>query len=457
MRSPFDIILEFINEKIWLAVFVLVLYVRTCPKKERFALKAVLGGLGVLVFGLLPSILTEFFPFSEILQFWNSREQFIWPILMTMYLGTMYKSGWNMNVFAALTGLCTQEIMYGIWSYISIKIPAAATLVGELICCSVISVLLAVALYFFMAKKITPRSFLALQKRSLIPLILLYLVSVLILWHSTFVILFMMLSFDSLQETLQQAGGFFGLEKVRMAVLYTSVLANVIILLALRHMLRYSESDLERELLEQIREQDRKQFTHFRNNVDYINTKTHDLRHYLSLLQRNEKLPERELRQVSESILHLDSETDSGNETLDMILIDRRLVCASEGIELIFQTDGTSLEQLDTIDIFGIFCNILDNAIGYVKNLPQEDRRIHLGIRTIHGMVFIHQENPLNETLEMKDGLPVTTQPDQTLHGLGLKSVQNTVKKRGGEFAIWAEGGRFELEICFPKEKEQEK
>lgn len=451
MRSPFDILLEFINEKIWLAVLLLVLYVRACPKKKNFALKAILGAAGVLVFGLLPSILTEFFPASGILRFWNSREQFIWPILMTMYLGTMYESGWNMNVFAALTGLCTQEIMYGIWSFITIKFPSMETDLIELIFFTLIGTAATVALHFFMAVKITPRGFQALQKRSLIPLILLYVVSVLMMWYSTFVILFMILGFDSVQGT----GGMFGAEKLRMAALYSNITANLIVLLALRNMLRYSESDLERELLEQIREQDRKQFTHFRNNVDYINTKTHDLRHYLSLLQRNEKLPEQELQQVSESILYLDAETDSGNETLDMILTDRKLVCAKEGIELVFQTDGTSLAQLDTIDTFGIFCNILDNAIGYVKALPPEERRIRLGIRTIHGMVFIHQENPLKGSLEMKDGLPVTTQSDPALHGLGLKSVQNTVKKRGGELAVWAEAGRFELEICFPQASTQ--
>ena len=88
--------------------------------------------------------------------------------------------------------------------------------------------------------------------------------------------------------------------------------------------------------------------------------------------------------------------------------------------------------------------------------MPPEERRIRLGIRTIHGMVFIHQENPLKGSLEMKDGLPVTTQPDPALHGLGLKSVQNTVKKRGGELAVWADAGRFELEICFPQASKQE-
>ena len=214
---------------------------------------------------------------------------------------------------------------------------------------------------------------------------------------------------------------------------------------------RYSLQEEQTEMLEQIREQDRKQYDRFRSNVDYINTKSHDLKHYLSLLQNNKKLPEEELHQVTESILHLDSETDSGNETLDLILTDRRLDCERQGIELIFQTDGTKLTQLDIIDTYTVFCNILDNAVEYVKSLPKADRQIRLGIRTIHGMVFIHQENPLSTTLEMKDGLPHTTQSDTTLHGFGLKSVQNTIKKCGGELSIQTQNKRFELDIYFPQ------
>lgn len=449
--STFEIILEFVNEKLWLAILIVPLYFRACPRKKLFGRKAILGIVGVFVLGLLPRLLIEQFPQLSLVSFWLTREQFIWPVLMTFYLGLMFQGSWNMNLFTALAGLCTQEIMYGIWAVISIKAPIVATNLGELLICICIGSGLTISLYYFIGVRLTPRSLQTLRKRSLIPLILLYLVSALLLWYSTSVVLFLILFYDTVQGALEQAGSSFGITGVRMAAIYTGIAADLMVLFALRNMLRYSESDLEKELLEQIREQDRKQYTRFRSNVDYINTKSHDLRHYLELLRSSEKLPEQELRQVSESLLNLDSETDSGNETLDLILTDRRLSCESMGIELIFQTDGTRLAQLDTIDTYTLFCNILDNAVEYVRALPEEKRQIRLGIRTIHSMVFIHQENPLSGTLEIRNGLPVTTHDDTTLHGFGLKSVQDTVKKRGGELMIRAEGDRFELDICFPE------
>lgn len=454
--STFDIILEFINEKIWLAVFIFILFFRSCPRKKYFGVKIAGGLLGVLVFGLLPKFLAIQFPTSVALNFLLEPRLRSWPIILALYMGIMFRCNWNMKLLSAIAGLCAQETMFGLWALISVTIPAVDTNIGELLLGTVVGVCVAVGLYYFLAVKITPRNLQLLQQRSLVPLLALYILAALLVSYSTTVVLFLVLFFDVLRGALAETGLGSWLEEARMASVFSNIAGNVVILLALRNMLRYSESDLERQVLEQIREQDRKQFTHFRNNVDYINAKSHDLKHYLDLIQSNKTIPQKELEEVSESILRLDSETDSGNETLDMILTDRRLVCAREGIELIFQTDGTKLEQLDMIDTFGVFCNILDNAIGYVKGLPPEDRSIRLGIRTIRGMVFIHQENPLNGTLDMKDGLPVTTQTDPTRHGFGLKSVQNTVKKRGGEFAIWAENGRFELDICFPQETIQE-
>lgn len=446
MRT-FDILLKFLNEKLWLAVFIFCLYVRACEKKKGF-LPRCLGGLaGLAVLGLLPYFLPGTFPGLQVLMFLAGRNIYVWSVIIALYMGVIFRCSWNMKILSAIAGLCVQETLFGCWALVSILLPTVNTDLGELLFVSAGGVLAAAALYRFLALKITPRKLQMLQQRSLLPLIALYLLAALMASRSLDSVFFFMLGFEQLKAALPSLISL--LERVRLSVVAANIAGNVIVLLALANMLRYSEADLERELLEQIREQDRKQFTHFRSNVDYINTKSHDLKHYLDLIRTSQTIPPRELEEVSASILQLDSETDSGNETLDMILTDRRLVCAGKGIDLIFQTDGTRLEQLDTVDTFGIFCNILDNAIGYVEQLPPEERSIRLGIRTVHSMVFIHQENPFAGELVMKDGLPVTTQSDETRHGFGLKSVQATVKRCGGSLSIRAEHGRFELDICF--------
>lgn len=456
MPDVYSVILELIQEDIWLVVFVFLLFLNSCPRKRFFAAKIVGGCLGVVLLFCLQKAVEQSFPTTGLLRFLSNWELILSLLMIALYMRFMFQCNWNMMLFGSLAGFCAQEIMFGVWAFLIAMVPAVDTVFIEFVVCCIIGICIAVAQHYFLAIKITPRSMQILQKRSLTPMLLLYLFSMLLVYFSTSVVIFLNVFFDPIRETLAAIGepdGRLGVESVRMASIFANLAGNILVLFALRHMLRYSESDLERELLEQIREQDRKQYTHFRDNVDYINTKCHDLKHYLDLIQKDGRVSQEELREVSDSITRLDTETHSGNETIDLILTDRRRVCANQGIELLFQTDGTSLDQLDVIDTYTIFCNILDNAIEYVRELPPQERTIRLGIRTIRNMVFIHQENMLVEELTIENGLPVTTKYDSTLHGFGLKSVQNTVRKRAGDLVIRTEGNRFEIDIYFPINK----
>lgn len=460
----FDLLTFFVEilDDLLLAVFVFSQIIFVCEKRKGFFVRLIVG---LPIYSVIAGVTSLLFSFSALYDnsgwlavvrhFLVEWEWLVVFITVILYMWACFRSNWNILLIASLAGLCTQQLMYAVWAFAIAVRPAWDTPVFKFVAFCLVGAAFAFLLYRYLTAKITQLNIKAIEKRSLTTLIPLYVLAAVLVYCSSTSVIFLNMLFEPLQEAVGEFGSISGRLSVsgaRYASICTNAACNLMILFALRHTLHFTEKELEREVLEQIREQDRKQFTHFRNNVDYINTKSHDLKHYLDLIRMNKAVPREELDEVAESILRLESETDSGNETLDMILTDRRLVCAREGIELTFQTDGTRLEQLDTIDTFGIFCNVLDNAIGYVKELPPEDRSIRLGIRTIHSMVFIHQENPLVNRLEMRDGLPATTQSDETRHGFGLKSVQGVVKKRKGELMIRAENGRFELDICFPGE-----
>ena len=460
----FDLLTFFVEilDDLLLAAFVFSQIIFVCEKRRGFYLRLFVGlpiyimvaGVTNLLFSFRALYDTDSW-LAVIRHFLVEWEWLVVFIAMIAYMWACFRSNWNVLLIVSLAGLCTQQLMYAVWAFAIAWKPFWDTPVFKIIAFCLVGVCFAFLLYRYLTAKITQLNMKAIEKRSLTTLIPLYILSAVLVYCSSTSVIFLNMLFEPLQEAVgkfSSISGRLSVSGARYASICTNAACNLMIIFALRHTLHFTEKELEREVLEQIREQDRKQFTHFRNNVDYINSKSHDLRHYLELIQMNKTIPQKELDEVSASLQQLDSETDSGNETLDMILTDRRLVCAKEGIDLIFQTDGTRLVQLDTIDTFGIFCNVLDNAIRYVKELPSEDRNIRLGIRTIHSMVFIHQENPFRGTLDMKEGLPVTTQEDDTLHGYGLKSVQSTVAKRKGELIIRAENGRFELDICFPGE-----
>ncbi|MDD6160100.1 MAG: GHKL domain-containing protein [Oscillospiraceae bacterium] len=459
MAEVTSLILEMI-EDVWFAIFVFMQLFLASSKKAGFTARVI----GVLPIYLFVSGVQEILRFlcverglsgifADAFHFLLTWEWLVVLVCLMIYMRFCFSCSWNMLLFSLLSGFCAQEIMFGVWALVTVWVPSIDTYPMKILAFCVEGACLTVALYFYLATKMTPRNIRMIEKRSLLVLLQLYALSAVFVHCSATTVIFLNVFFNPIKN-LQNGADLISrlrIDTARMSSIYANLAGNVLILFALRNMLRFSETELEREMLAQIREQDRKQYAHFRDNVDYINTKSHDLRHYFDLLQQNRTIAREELERVSESLQQLDSETDSGNETLDLILTDRRLACNARGIELIFQTDGTRLEQLDVIDTYAVFCNILDNAIGYVKDLPPQERCIRLGIRTFHSMVFIHQENPLVGELKMKDGLPTTTQNDETIHGFGLKSVQNTVKKRGGELMIRAENNRFELDICFPQ------
>lgn len=456
MREVCSLLLELLQERIWLFSLVVLLFAYSCPKKRFFAAKLAGGAVGLALWFWLEHLLQQKQLLTGLLWVLSNGELILLLVFMALYARVLFECNWNMTLFGALAGFCAQEVIFGVWALLIALVPAANNPLIEFLVCSAVGTAMAVVQHYTLAVKITQRSMQMLQTRSLVPMLLLYLFSLLLVYFSTNVVIFLNVFFEPIRAALGEAAGLryhMNVEYVRLASIFASLAGNALVLFALGNMLRYGESDLERELLEQIREQDRKQYTHFRDNVDYINTKCHDLKHYLDLIRQNQRVPGEELQQVSDSLAAMDSETNSGNETVDLILTDRRRMCAKLGIQLLFQTDRTPLEQLDVIDTYTIFCNVLDNAIEHVRELPPPERIIRLGIRSIRSMVFIHQENTLAKEPDMENGLPVTTKKDPTLHGFGLKSVQNTVHRRGGELVVRTQGNRFELDIYIPQGK----
>ena len=65
-------------------------------------------------------------------------------------------------------------------------------------------------------------------------------------------------------------------------------------------------------------------------------------------------------------------------------------------------------------------------------------------------MAVIHTENFFEGEIEFQSELPVTTKQDKRFHGYGMRSMQKTVEKYGGNMSIVTEDGIFNLNITIP-------
>ena len=217
----------------------------------------------------------------------------------------------------------------------------------------------------------------------------------------------------------------------------------------------FERSKMQRELTFQhlLREQQTEQYKLTRENIDIINRKCHDLKHQLTALQTVVPEDQRNAyrKEVETAIQIYDSSLDTGNEVLDTILTDKSLYCEAQHINMTCVADGRCLSFMDSMDIYAIFGNALDNAIRAVLTLEDAEKRvIAVSVWQKNGLVLFQFENYYEGLLTFEGSKPRTTKGAEDYHGFGIKSIQQTAKKYGGQMTLHTENNLFLLRVSIP-------
>lgn len=215
-------------------------------------------------------------------------------------------------------------------------------------------------------------------------------------------------------------------------------------------MLSSAKEKAEFATLQKLWLEEQKQYKLVKENIDAINIKCHDLKHQIRHLRETNQVDAHYLDELEKSISIYNSAVQTGNETLDVILTDKRLHCTTNGIQFTCIAEGEKMDFMETMDIFSLFGNALDNAIECTEFLAPEKRFIHLSVRATNRLLLIHIENPFEGILLMRDGIPVTTKSDGDYHGYGMRSMKRIVKKYRGDLSIDTRDQLFQLNIMIP-------
>ena len=225
-------------------------------------------------------------------------------------------------------------------------------------------------------------------------------------------------------------------------------------LLYLQHELfkkSYIQQDLD--LLNQLWARQKAQYALARRNIALINRKCHELKHQIRAMHAmfgEEKADY--LDELEQSVRIYDAIAKTGNEVLDTVLTEKSLLCEAEHIQCHCVADGHLLDFMDPVDLYNIFANTLDNAIEHVRGIADPERRIiDVLVYAENKLLAIRISNPVSDMPRYgSDGLPVSTKPDDGVHGLGLRSVRHSVQKYGGFLTARVEDGCFHLRILLP-------
>lgn len=128
--------------------------------------------------------------------------------------------------------------------------------------------------------------------------------------------------------------------------------------------------DNEKQMLERLRQEERKQYEISANTIASINIKLHDAKHKLAAYHG--KLPPEEVESLERDIDIYDSVVKVGNQALDVLLTEKSSKCQQKGIRLTCSGDGEVLGFMRTMDIYSLFGNAVDNAIEAVEPLEDE-------------------------------------------------------------------------------------
>ena len=231
-----------------------------------------------------------------------------------------------------------------------------------------------------------------------------------------------------------------------------AILACTLCLLLQVGYFRESELDEKNKLLEEMLKMEREKQNLSRETIDIINMKCHDLRHQIGMLER--QTPEdraRSLQKLSDAVLIYDSILKTGNPTVDLVLMEKKLFCEKYHITFTYLVDGEKLSFMDEADIYAMFGNMLDNAIESVsKEADPAKRIITLTAHARGDMLYLCMENYCSTPVTFQDGIPETVKSDKAFHGFGVKSIAHVAESYGGNVRFLSENNYFIVEALIP-------
>lgn len=234
--------------------------------------------------------------------------------------------------------------------------------------------------------------------------------------------------------------------------LYISQMLCIVLLYLQNEMFKKSAMREDLAIMNMLWKSKQEQYEMSRENIALINQKSHDLKHQIRALRRlNKEEFDKYLNEMEDTVGIYESIVRTGNDVFDTILTEKSLYCRKHQINITCVADGSQMEFIETIDLYAILGNALDNAIEAVQKFEEtEKRQIDVMIHRQQNFLIMQFINPVQDKLVYVDELPITTKGDRKYHGFGLRSISHFVRKYDGYMKVSEEDGCFSLNIMIP-------
>ncbi len=139
---------------------------------------------------------------------------------------------------------------------------------------------------------------------------------------------------------------------------------------------------------------------------------------------------------------------NTGNRAVDIIANMKLMQCKKENIFTVVNV-GTFETAIDDTDMCSLLGNVFDNAIESCL-ISNTDREIHFEITQKKGYINIILKNSISESVLQSNPELKTTKSQKGIHGYGIKSVKDIVKKYNGMIEFFEKNSVFIADIWLP-------
>lgn len=176
----------------------------------------------------------------------------------------------------------------------------------------------------------------------------------------------------------------------------------------------------------------------------------HDLRAHMLALNTYAQKGELEnvqeyLQKMEESFCVEQAKRYTGILGVDAIINDMHKKAIEESVSWSFEGTLKNTTEIVVFDWCVLFSNLLTNALEATRECNVE-KRIEVKISNIQEKVVLIVRNTCNENV-LGTERPQTIKQDKINHGLGLKNVEEIIKKRDGTINYNAVNGWFEITV----------
>lgn len=228
---------------------------------------------------------------------------------------------------------------------------------------------------------------------------------------------------------------------------------NAIVFSIYEMILDQVEKNYNYRLIEKQLELQLNHYNKLAENREVLSEVIHDFKNHLNCIYNLYKYEKKnELGNYIKNLISItDTEKiiDTGNPVIDAVLSEKIDIADKMGIKFVRELYLPSNIEIKHTDLCIVLGNSLDNAIEACKcitdsSIPKEIK-LYMNYRDKYMIIVV--TNTCDKPPVKSGRFYKSSKPSPELHGLGLQSIDRTVKKYNGNMVIKYDNNLFELEI----------